>query len=74
MIEALMRERGISFKRALNESVRTGLERKAGRRNRKFSQTAYPLGAEQYFRWDKALAVAETIEDEELARKLALRK
>ena len=34
----------------------------------------FPLGAEQYFRWDKALAVAEAMEDEELGRKLSLRK
>ena len=28
----------------------------------------------QEFRWDKALAVADAIEDEELSRKLTLRK
>jgi hypothetical protein len=32
------------------------------------------MGAEQLFRWDKALAVADAIEDEELVRKLTLRK
>jgi len=29
---------------------------------------------EQYFRWDKALAVADAIEDEELLRKISLQK
>ena len=48
----------------------------AGKRNgaRRFTQTTYSLGAEQYFRWDKALAVADAIEDEELRRKLSLQK
>jgi hypothetical protein len=32
------------------------------------------MGAAQNFRWDKALAAAAAIEDEELVRKLALRK
>jgi len=32
------------------------------------------MGAGQEFRWDKALAVAAAMEDEELTRKLSLRK
>jgi hypothetical protein len=32
------------------------------------------MGAGQQFRWDKAMAVADAIEDEELSRKLTLRK
>jgi hypothetical protein len=43
-------------------------------RKRRFVQKTYSLGAEQHFRWDKALAAADAIEDEELVRKLALRK
>ena len=68
-----MRERGVSFKQALNDAIRAGL---APKRNapRRFTQKTYSLGAEQYFRWDKALAVADGIEDEELSRKLSLHK
>jgi hypothetical protein len=73
-LKAAVRERGVSFKQALNEAVRTGLA-KPGRRPRgKFVQKTYSLGAEQNFRWDKALAVAEALEDEELVRKMSLRK
>jgi hypothetical protein len=73
LIRAVMKERGISFKEALNSAVRLGLARgKAGRT--KFVQKSYPLGGEQNFRWDKALEVAAAIEDEELGRKLSLRK
>jgi len=67
-----MRERGISFKEALNEAARSGLlsgkQRaapevraeivSAGRR------TGVPLG--------QALALADAMEDEELGRKLSL--
>ena len=69
-----MRERGCSFKEALNEAIRTGLTRTSHPRNRRFVQKSFRMGAEPYFRWDKALAVAEAIEDEELSRKLSLRK
>jgi hypothetical protein len=73
-LEDAMRQRGISFKQALNDAVRTGLVPNGARRKRRFVQKTYSLGAEQLFRWDKALAVADAIEDEELVRKLSLRK
>ena len=69
-----MRERGLSFKEALNEAIRAGLARTKRTGSRRFVQKTFRLGAEPYFRWDKALAVAEAIEDEELSRKLSLRK
>jgi hypothetical protein len=68
-----MKERGISFKEALNSAVRVGLTRGTSNR-RRFVQKSYSLGGEQNFRWDKALEVATAIEDEELGRKLSLRK
>jgi hypothetical protein len=37
-------------------------------------QKTYSLGAEQNFRWDKALAAAAALEDEELGRKIGLRQ
>ena len=38
-------------------------------RKPRFIQGTSSLGAEQLFRWEKALAVAEALEDEELSRK-----
>ena len=68
-----MKERGISFKEALNSAVRTGLTQgKPKRRN--FVQKSYSLGVDRNFRWDKALETAAAIEDEELSRKFSLRK
>jgi len=69
-----MRERGISFKEALNEAARTGLRRKELKRAQVFVQKTFRMGQGQEFRWDKALAVADAIEDQELSRKLTLRK
>ncbi len=74
IVRALMRERGVSFKHALNDAIRAGLASAKPASARRFTQKTFPLGAEQNFRWDKAHAVAASIEDEELSRKLALRK
>ena len=74
LVRDCMKTRGVSFKQALNEAVRTGLKRPSTKQSGRFVQKTFSLGAEQNFRWDKALAVAEAIEDEELNRKLSLRK
>jgi hypothetical protein len=64
-----IKERGISFKEALNSAVRAGLTQRKPRRG-SFVQTCFSLGGVQNFRWDKALGIAAAIEDEELGRKL----
>jgi len=69
-----MKERGLSFKEALNESIRAGLVREKHSRSRRFVQKTFRLGAEQEFRWDKALDAAAALEDEEISRKLSVRK
>jgi hypothetical protein len=73
LIERAMKERGISFKEALNDAVRAGLAHAMPRR-RGFVQKSYSLGGDQSFRWDQALQAAADSEDEELGRKLSLRK
>lgn len=73
LIRTAMKERGISFKEALNAAVRAGLTQ-AKQKRRDFVQRTFSLGHEQNFRWDKALEAAAAIEDEELSRKLLLRK
>lgn len=73
LVQSVMKERGVSFKEALNSAVRAGLTQGKPRALR-FTQRAVSLGREQSFRWDKALETAAAIEDEELARKLSLRK
>lgn len=73
LIRAAMRKRGISFKETLNLAVRAGLTQ-AKLRKRPFKQKSFSLGAEQNFRWDKALQTAAAIEDEEIGRKLSIGK
>ncbi len=74
-VEALLRkamhERGLSFKAALNEAVRAGLAPGRGRSRyrlgpQRLGEAAVPL--------TKALRVAAELEDEEIARKLAIGK
>jgi hypothetical protein len=74
LIRDAIRERGISFKQVLNDAARIGLNGKRSGRARQFTQKTFRMGDGQEFRWDKALAVADAIEDEELSRKLVLRK
>ena len=71
LLDRLMEERGISFKEALNTAVRASLSQPS---SRSFVQQSFSLGSEQNFRWEKALSAASALEDEELGRKLALRK
>jgi len=72
-LKAIARERGISFKQALNQTVRAGLG--AGRRAAQpFRQYTQPMGLRPGLSLDKALGLAAALEDEEILRKLELRK
>ena len=67
------RERGISFKEALNSSVRRGFT--AGEASsRAYQVPAKRLGARPGVDLDRALALAAGLEDAEVVRKLSLRK
>ncbi|MBI5283056.1 MAG: antitoxin [Candidatus Solibacter usitatus] len=73
LLDCAVRERGISFKAALNEAVRRGLAYRRSPSTCRFVQKTYAMGAQQYFRWDKALSTAEAMDDEELSKKRSLR-
>jgi hypothetical protein len=73
MLATAVRERGISFKQALNEAVRSGL-RETPSRQRRFVQKSCSMGWDPHFRWGKTLALSDAIEDEESIRKLSMRK
>ena len=75
LLRKLMRERGLSFKQALNQAVRSGTATgRGGQARPRFRQRTYRMGFRPEFRWDKALALADALEDEALVRKLELRK
>jgi hypothetical protein len=72
-LKAIARERGISFKQALNQAVRAGLG--AGRRPAaSFKPYTQPMGLRPGLSLDKALGLAAALEDDEILRRLALRK
>lgn len=73
MLQSTMKERGLTFKEALNLAVRESLGGGAARRSRAFQVEAVSLGAAQVD-LTKALTLAAHMEDEELVRKMSLRK
>ena len=67
------RERGISFKEALNTNVRRGLEGEA-LAAKPYRLPTRRLGVRPGIDLDKALGLAADLEDMEIRRKLDLRK
>jgi hypothetical protein len=72
MVKDLMRERGVTFKQAVNQAIRAGLGRTSG--ERQFHTPTFAMGPGPATGLDKALRLAGALEDEELARRLASRK
>lgn len=72
-LRALARERGISFKAAVNSVLRRGLS-EDDLSARPFRVAPRPLGLRPGVDLDKALALAARLEDDETIRKLELRK
>jgi hypothetical protein len=71
-LKAIARQRGISFRQALNQAVRAGLGARPPRRA--FRQSTQAMGLRPGLDLDKALRLAGALEDEELVRRLELRK
>ena len=72
-LRTVMQERGITFKQALNDTLRAGLRPPSNRR-RAYRLPTRRMGLRQSVDLDKALRLAGELEDEELVRKLELRK
>jgi len=70
LVVRAMRERGLTFKQAVNEAIRAGLGVPRGRAVRtptyRMGPATVPI--------DKSLQLAGQLEDEELVRRLAARK
>ncbi|HVM18484.1 MAG TPA: hypothetical protein VM307_00830 [Egibacteraceae bacterium] len=69
LVRRLMKERGLTFKAAVNEAIRRGLAAPADT----YTTPAFHMGTPA-LGTDKALQLAGQLEDEELTRKLAARK
>ena len=74
LLRRMMRDRGLSFKAALNQAVRDGLVRHPAQAPRPYRQKTYRMGFRPELRLEKVLSLAASLEDDEIARKLSLRK
>jgi Ribbon-helix-helix protein, copG family len=73
-LRSLARERGISFKEALNSALRRGLSSGGQGANRPYRLPSRRLGLRAGIDLDHALRLAGELEDAETIRKLELRK
>jgi hypothetical protein len=73
LLKRTSRERGVPVKRILNEALRAGLAGPTARKKR-YRLPVQPMGLRPGVDLDKASHLAGDIEDEEVVRKLELRK
>ncbi|HZQ77902.1 MAG TPA: CopG family transcriptional regulator [Acidimicrobiia bacterium] len=73
-LKRVARERGISFKEALNRAVRAGLGAEQAAAPAGFVTPSRPLGLRAGIDVTKAVALVSAREDEEPLRRLELRK
>ena len=69
-----MRKKDVSFKEALNSSIRRGLDSGRDTPRKPYKVRPAKMGARPGVNLDKALQLAGELEDEEILRKMALRK
>jgi len=68
-------EEGTSFRKVLNHVLRLGLEQaRAAKPGKPFRVKSHAMGDPSRYNLDKALLVADALEDEEVLRKLSVRK
>jgi hypothetical protein len=72
-LKSLARQRNVSFKVALNNTVRAGLAAERGGA-RPFRTQTWPMDVRPGIDLTKALQMAADLEDEEIIRKFELRK
>ena len=74
LVDRVMRERGVSFKQAVNEAIRRGLGQADAGSTEPFRTPTFSMGWNENAGLDRALRLAGDLEDDELARRLAARK
>jgi hypothetical protein len=72
-LQWVARERGVSFKAALNDAVRAGLGGEA-RASRRYRMPTRSMGVKRGVDLDRAARLAGELEDAEIVRRLELRK
>jgi hypothetical protein len=74
LVKRLMRERGWTFKQALNSAIRAGALRADAPASTTFATPTFAMGSNPQVDFDKALRLAGDLEDEEIAREVAARR
>ena len=74
LLRQRMRERRLTFKEALNHTLRAALSAAVSETGRPFTQQTFSMGFDPRINLDKASHLAAEDEDREIARKLDLRK
>lgn len=72
-LKQIAAERGLSFKEVLNSTLRAGLAPR-GSRSARYRLPTFKMGLRPGVDLDRALRLAESMEDQETLRKLELRK
>jgi hypothetical protein len=66
---------GLPLRQVIDRALRVGLRAmRAPPARRRYRATTYSMGAPRVPSFDKALEIAATLEEEEIARRLAVRK
>lgn len=73
-LRAIARERGVPLKVVINDALRAGTRAQSPAAAPPYRLPTRPLGIRPGVDVDKALALAGRLEDDEIARKLDLRK
>jgi hypothetical protein len=73
-LRALARERGVPLRTVINDALRMGTRPESGGAVESYKLPSRPLGVRPGIDLDKALRLAGEIEDDEIVRKLDLRK
>ncbi|MGH9300362.1 MAG: antitoxin [Acidimicrobiales bacterium] len=71
LVQGAMRDSNVSFKTVVNQAIRAGLSTPSAGR---FRQRTFALGARPEVNYDRALALAGALEDDEIQRKLQVGK
>lgn len=65
---------GVPLKQVVNQALRRGLQGQGQAKRKRYRATTFAMGHPAVPDLDKSLAIAAALEDEEIARKLVLRK
>jgi hypothetical protein len=73
LLQQAARQRGVSFKKVLNEAVRAGLRQGPAPETRRYVVEARPMGVRSDIDLDRALQLADSLADEAVANQLRSR-